>query len=351
MTTDWFDEVLTNSGVLDGTKVTAVHIEPVTGGVIARMMRARLTYSADRPTAPVSVIVKYPTDDPGSLGVAQAMGLYEQEVRFYSDIAPLVPAMSIPTCYLAEVDDSGTRFSLVLEDFGGRAVAGDAFTGSTPRECSDTLEQLVNFQAPLWNSPKVTELEWLANPARTHAVFALFSQGLPVLLDRFGNGLAPEHVRLFEAVLPKAGQWALGWAAPTVVQHGDFRNENTLLATAPGAPPVTVIDFQTVRLAPPGLDPAHFLCSSLSTAARRESERDLIAEYHGRLVAAGVSGFDFDACWDSYREGALYAVFLFAGMAGQVESTERGDRLIVEQLGRYADMALDLDSAEVAGLA
>src|SRR5207245_10997521 len=98
-------------------------------------------------------------------------------------------------------------------------------------------------------------------------------------------------------------------------------------------------------------DPAHVLCSALPTETRREAERELIADYHRKLVAAGVEGFDAGACWDSYRAGALYAVFLFAGMAAQVESTERGDRLIVEQLGRYADMAIDLESAKVAGLA
>lgn len=352
MTADWFQSVLTKAGVLDRGSVEEVELEPVSGGVIARMVRATLSYSGPDttpPGAPGSVIVKYPTDDPGSLGVAEAMGLYEQEVRFYSDIAPLVPDMSIPACYLAEMSDAA-HFTLVLEDLGGRAEAGDAFTGSTVQECSDTLEQLVNFQAPLWDSPRVTELEWLADPSRTHGVFDLFSQGLPVLLGRFGDGLKPEHVRMFEQVMPKAGQWARGWKAPFVVQHGDFRNENILFATGDDAPPVTVIDFQTVRLAPPGLDPAHFLCSSLSTETRREVERDLIAEYHGRLVAAGVEGFDAEQAWDSYREGALYAVFLFAGMAGSVESTERGDRLIVEQLGRYADMAVDLDSAKVAGL-
>jgi len=115
-----------------------------------------------------------------------------------------------------------------------------------------------------------------------------------------------------------------GWNAPTVVQHGDLRPDNTLLGTAPGTPPVTVIDFQTVRLGPPGIDPANYLASALLTPTRREAERDLIAEYHGNLVAAGVEGWSLDDCWNGYRKGVLYAVFLFVGMAGQVEATERG---------------------------
>jgi hypothetical protein len=348
MTTDWFESVLAQAGVLHGATVTSVATEPVTGGVIARMVRARLSYSG--PTeAPGSVIVKYTTEDPGSLAVAKAMGLYELEVRFYQDIAPLVPRMSVPTCYLATIDDE-SRFVVVLEDFGGRARPGDVFTESPPDECAAALSQLVAFQAPLWNSTAVAGLGWIADPARTHGVFDQMAQGLPALLARFGDALRPAHVRLLETLLPRAGEWARSWRAPTVVQHGDFRSDNTLLGTAPGAPPLTVIDFQTVRLGPPGIDPAQYLASAVTTDTRRAIERDLIADYHAGLAAAGVPDWSVDDCWDSYREGALYAVFLFAGMAAGVESTERGDRLIVEQLSRYVDMAIDLDSAKVAGL-
>ena len=46
----------------------------------------------------------------------------------------------------------------------------------------------------------------------------------------------------------------------------------------------------------------------------------------------------------------MYGGFLFVGMASQVESTERGDRVIVNQIRRYADMAIDLDAPRAAGL-
>jgi hypothetical protein len=348
MTAGWFEAALIRSGALRDARVTSVEIEPVTGGVIARMVRARLAYSG--PTdAPASVIVKYTTDDPGSLGVAKAMGLYELEVNFYRDIAPLLGGMSIPVCHFAQID-AESRFVLVLEDFGGRARPGDVFIESPLAECADTLDQLVRLQAPLWNSATPAAMPWLANPARTHGVFDMMGHGLPTLMARFGDHLEPEHVRLFEHILPRAGEWVRGWTAPSVVQHGDFRPDNTLLGTAAGTPPVTVIDFQTVRLGPPGIDAANYLAAALSTDTRRSAERDLIADYHRGLMAAGVQEWSFDECWDGYREGALYAIFLFVGMAGQVESTERGDRLIVDLIGRYANMAIDLDSAKVAGL-
>ena len=112
-----------------------------------------------------------------------------------------------------------------------------------------------------------------------------------------------------------------------------------------------VVYFFSLKTASHGFDPAYFLGSSLSTDERRRIERDLITEYHKGLVAAGVEGFDFDGCWAAYRAGAMYGVFLFCGMASQVESTERGDKVIANQIKRYADMALDLEAPQAAGLA
>lgn len=349
MTADWFEVALRDAGVLDGASITSIDSEVVGGGLMARMLRVGLTY--DGPTsAPATVIAKFPTDDPGSLGLAQAMGFYEQEVRFYQDLAPLLGNMSLPRCYSASISEDGQNFTLVLEDLSSTTRPGDVLTESSVEECAAALEQLAAFQAPLWNSSTVAALPWLSDRTRTFAIFDGLTAGLKPFVGRFGAALDPAHVALFETVLPRAGEWARSWESPTVVQHGDFRSDNLMFGAAPGAPPVTVIDFQTLRLGPPGVDPAYFLGSSLSTATRRAVERDLVAGYHERLVAGGVTGFSGEDCWTAYRQGALYGVCLFVGMASQVESTERGDRVIVDQIRRYADMALDLDAPAAAGL-
>lgn len=67
-------------------------------------------------------------------------------------------------------------------------------------------------------------------------------------------------------------------------------------------------------------------------------------------MSTGVAGYDFDDCFRAYREGALYAVYLFCGLSSQVASSERVDRVIADQTRRYADMALDLEAAQLAGL-
>ena len=40
----------------------------------------------------------------------------------------------------------------------------------------------------------------------------------------------------------------------------------------------------------------------------------------------------------------------FCGLSSQVASSERIDRVIADQTRRYADMALDLEAAQLAGL-
>lgn len=349
LTVEWFRRVLARAGLLADADLSAVALQPVSGGLMARMVRAELRY-AGTTSSPDSVLVKFPTDDAGSLGVAQAMSMYELETRFYQDIAPLLPGVGLPACHLAQLSTDATQFTLVLEDLGGDLRAGDVLTASTVDECSRALGALAKFQAPLWNSDAVLGLDWIADPTRTIAVFDALPAGLEPFLARFGDLLDASHIELFERVVPRAGDWVRGWTAPTVVQHGDFRSDNVMFSTNPANQRVAMVDFQTVRLGPPGVDPAYYLGSALPTEDRRQCERDLIADYYQVLVGAGIGGFDFGDCWKSYRDGAMYGVLLFVGMAGRVESTERGDRLIVDQIRRYADMALDLEAPAATGL-
>ncbi|UXA11514.1 ecdysteroid 22-kinase family protein [Mycobacterium sp. SMC-8] len=349
MDLEWFRTALGGAGLLAESDLSNVEVAPVGNGVIARMARATLTYAGPT-SAPASVVVKYPTEDPGSYGLAQAMGFYELETRFYQDVAPLVPNMGLAHCYLAQLASNNHDFNLILEDLSGSSVAGDVFRAATADECSRALGELVAFQAPLWNSPKLAQLEWLANPQRTIATFDALPAGLETFVARFGDRLDPAHIELFEAVLPRAGEWVRSWKAPTVVQHGDFRSDNLMFPTDASSARTVVVDFQTVRMGPPGVDAAYFVGASLPTDQRRTAERDLVADYHRRLVAAGVEDYDFDAAWAAYREGALYGVFLFVGMGAQVEDSEHAVSVITDQIRRYADMAIDLESAQAASL-
>lgn len=349
MTADWFTSMLQDAGALKSGRVENVELEPFGGGVMTNMVRATLHYTAAE-NAPSSLLVKYPSDDEGSRGVAQLMGLYELEVCFYRDMAALLPGLRLPRCYLAEIEEASGRFTLVLEDCSADTKPGTMLSTLSPAECSAALGELANFQAPLWNAPALSDVPWLNNPVRTLAIFDAIPAGLAPFLARFGNALDPDHVKMFEAVLPLAGKWARSWQPPKVLQHGEFRSGNILLGVNAGAPAVTMIDFQTVRVGPPGIDAAYFMGGSMPAEDRRRMERDVIRDYHACLLGAGVEGFNWDACWKSYREGAMYGVYLLVGMAGQVESSERNDRIILGLTRQLATMAIDLEAPKAAGM-
>lgn len=345
LTADWFTRALGHGRA----SVVRADLEPMNIGAMCRMIRADLRWDCETPR-PRSVIVKFPATDASTLGLARAMGMYRLEVSFYRDLLPRLGPISVPTCHAADLDPETNTFTLVLEDLGGRSRPGDVLTESTPEECELVLAELARLQAASWDDPALLELPWLADQRRTHQLFDSMPQGLEPFVARFGHALEPRQVELFEKVIPQAGRWVRSWSAPTVVQHGDLRTDNILFGTDDDAAPATLVDFQTVRLGPPGIDVAYFLGSSLHTETRRAIERELLLGYHARLTAAGVEGYDIEDCWTSYREGAMYAVYLFCGLSSQVAPSPRVDQVIADQTRRYADMALDLGAPEIAGL-
>jgi aminoglycoside phosphotransferase (APT) family kinase protein len=347
LTPNWFTRALRSFG----STVTDVQIDQVGGGAMCQMVRATLTWDATD-GSPESVIVKFPTSDASTLALAQAMQMYELEVRFYRDLLPYLADVSTPTCHFAELDEATGAFTLVLDDLSGSTRPGDVLQESTDDECSAVLAELAHLQGASWNSATTAAMPWLADHERTVRLFDSIPGGLEPWLARFGHALEPQQVALFETVIPQAGTWIRSWDGPSVVQHGDLRTDNILFSLDP-VPRATLVDFQTVRLGPPGMDPAYFLGSSLSTETRRSAERALLAEFHDRLTAADVAdvaGYHFNDCFRAYREGALYAVYLFCGLSSQVAPSERIDRVIANQTRRYADMALDLEAAQLAGL-
>lgn len=349
MTPEWFTALLREAGVLGGDGlVKNVELKPFGGGVMTNMVRATLSYTGAS-GAPASMLVKYPSHDEGNLGIVQLTGMYEHEVRFYRDLAPRLLNMSLPGCYFAHIDEETGRFVMALEDLSAVTKPGIALDMLTRDECAAVFHELAKFQAAFWNSSALAGYDWL-DPSRTQRFFDMFSGALDPFLKRFGGDLTSDQVKLFERVMPNSGKWVRSWRPPTVLQHGELRAANVLFGTTANAPPVTIIDFQTVRLGPPGVDPAYFMACSLPIEERRKMERDVVKDYHQHLVSAGVKGFDWDACWKSYCGGALGGVIFYGGAASHVESNERNNKIIIDMVRKMADMAIDLEADKVAGL-
>ncbi|HEX6388585.1 MAG TPA: phosphotransferase [Solirubrobacteraceae bacterium] len=333
LTPEWFTAVL-------GRPVAAVDAAPIGTGQVGLVLRAELTYDGDAsPPAPSSLVVKIPSPDPGSRQMATAMGLYEGEVRFYSEIAPrLGPA--VPAMHWAAFEDGG-RFTLVLDDLSDGSVVGDMVAGCGADEATLAIGALARFQAPVWDDPGLPSRPWLGH-AKTDLLFGAVAPSVPVFVERFADRLAPEHIALVERLAPKAaGYRECVWRPPYVIAHSDYRLDNMLFGNGDGAPPISVVDWQGARLGPPLLDAAVFLASCVSTEQRRALEHDLLRAYHADLRAARITGFSFDDCLDSYGRCSLWPFLLGVAVSVSVVQTERGDAMWTRLMSGAAQLVLD----------
>lgn len=343
LTPQWFMQTLGQHPMLNGRAVKDVHTETVGTGQMGHVVRA--TLSLDGPGEPLlSFVVKMASTNADSLRMCQALNIYESEVRFYQEIAPHI-TMRIPACHFAGFDAASGMFTLVMEDASAFAKPGDALVGGTVDQAALSINALAGLHAPLWNPKPLQQQAWLDHQ-RTVRLFSSLPAGMDLFLDRFGHGFTTEQVALIQRVVPNAKYWAEQWRSPTVVVHGDYRLDNMLFGTTPDAPPLIVIDWQSVCLGPPMVDAAYCLGAGLSTKDRRANERHLIREYHERLVSAGVEDFDFNACWNNYRQFSLYGLIMNVGISAGVQQTERGDAMLLATVTRHADVALDLEAAE-----
>ena len=341
-----FTRVLREGGTIPAdTAVTAAAAHPIGTGQVGLVARAELEYGGE--PGPPSLVVKIPAPDPGSRQMATTMGLYEGEVRFYTEIAPRL-GPEVPKLHWGDVDADG-RFTLVLDDLSTTAAVGDMVAGCGADQAGLAIGALARLQAPVWDDPQLHSRPWL-DPLRTDMLFGAVEPAVGVFVERFADRLAPEHVALVRQLAPRAaGYRARVWRPPYVIAHSDYRLDNLLFGRAEDAPAISVVDWQGARLGPPLLDAAVFLASCIDTGQRRELERDLLRAYHEDLLAVGVAEFSFDDCWESYRRCSLWPFLLGVAVSVTIVQTERGDAMWARLMRGAAELVLDTGAAEYLG--
>src|SRR5271170_2523242 len=99
--------------------VCAFHAERISTGQMSECYRVTLECDLEDDgdtRAPVSVVLKVAASDPVSRQTGVALGLYEREVRFYTDVAPRLVGPIAP-CYHASFDPAAGTFALLLVFF------------------------------------------------------------------------------------------------------------------------------------------------------------------------------------------------------------------------------------------
>jgi hypothetical protein len=352
LTPAWFTAALREgSAIGPDTTVARADARLFGTGQFGLVARAELSYDWGKDgataSAPASVIVKLPSEDPGSRNLGIAIGAYEAEVRFYQEIAPR-SGIDVPRSHWASFEPGTGRVTLLLEDLSEGWQVGDAVAGGTVAQTEAAFDQIARVHGDLWDEPSLRDLEWLAPISRTQLLFDGVPTALPVFRKRFADRLERYQMDAVERLAPKGAEYpGAAWRGPLVVAHGDFRLDNVLFAEEAGTSHAKVIDWQSVRLAPPLIDAAIWLSSCLSSDDRRKHQDDLLHRYHEGLLAAGVKDFTFADCLASLRICSLYVFLLSVGTSVALAQSDRGDEMFAGMVARAADLITDLGAETV----
>ncbi|CAJ1499120.1 oxidoreductase family protein [[Mycobacterium] burgundiense] len=322
--------------------VTEVDATPVGTGQMANSYRLTLTYADDTDVAPATMIAKISSTDETSRQMAIATGAYQREVFYYQHLSGLCAARA-PESYFAEIADDRCGFILLLEDMGPAEMV-DQITGCSADQADLALTQAAALHGSSWAHPALREHEWLPGQQAWTQLGGSIPQITGMWLERFGNHLDPEHVSVVQQLGDHVPAWLATLGEHRCLWHGDFRLDNLLFAAQGGATPIAVVDWQSVAAAPGIIDVSYFIGNSMTEADRAEHERDLVTEYHRRLLSYGVEGYSADKCWLEYQAHALYGLVLTIPVSLGVQATDRGDKMFAAMASRAAEQIRANDS-------
>lgn len=337
LTSEWLAAAL-GSGPIDGFTV-----EPIGTGQMSESRRVRIDYAPGPDAGPASVVLKTASADESSRSVGVGLGVYDREVRFYSELAPRIGG-PLAQCHAAVIDPGEGWFTLLLEDVAP-AVQGDQIAGCGVERARLAIHELAKLHAPVFGDPQLGATPWLNQEMVLGQ--ALMTQLLPSFAERYGERVAAEHLEVCRRFIASLDGWVADRRPPLGLVHGDYRLDNMLFGADDAPRRFAVVDWQTVGWGPAMSDVSYFLGGSLTVEDRRAHEQTLVREYFDALHAHGVRGFDWDLCWDGYRRQSFLGIVMTVGPAMLVERTERGDEMFLTTLARYAQQILDLDALEL----
>jgi len=348
LTVDWLTARLRSAGLLGAASVRRFTVEPVGTGQMGDSFRLRLELDPPGDGAPTSIVGKFTAADEQSRSTGVSMRTAEVEVRFYQQVAPTLPARTA-ACYYAEVDPATARFVLLLEDLAPR-TPGDQVAGCSLDEAALALEELAKVHAPRWGDRSLEQLEWLnrRDPQSVEALVAIFPHLWTGFVDRYGQRLSEQVVRVGDAFFPRFGQYMQPSSEPCTVQHADYRVDN-LLFGGPAEEPLAIVDWQTVTLGPGAADVAYFMGGSLPVEDRRRNEAELLHHYLEVAAVHGLRAYSFDDLWLDYRRHAYSGLVMAVGAAMMVARTDRGDDMFLAMAQRHAAHVEDMDALSLLG--
>ena len=300
------DSVLRRCGVLDAGRITGVTVEHASATVLSHVFKLRPHYEGEAGRAPATLFLKAGlTDRPGGPWIGG-----RQEVAFYKEVAPAMPAGLVPRCFDAHWNPDDGSWHLLLEDLSASHHAATQWPlPPTFAQCESIVRTRARIHAAWWDDPRLgtTIGSWrdAANTAQAMqdlaAQFARFSEELG---DRLSAERRDFHARLLDAAPRMAARYD-AHRHLTIVQ-GDAHVWNCFLPKSGGVDDARLFDWDAWRLDLATDDLAYMMAIHWYPDLRRRFEQPLLDRYHDELLARGVRGYDRQALQDDYRLSVLW---------------------------------------------
>jgi hypothetical protein len=326
-----------------GAPVTGFTVDRIGTGQMSECYRIGLTYGAGA-GGPASVVLKVAATDPMSRQTGLALGLYEREVKFYSDVAPRLGG-PVAECYHTSYDPETGIFALLLDD-AAPAEVGDEIRGAALDDAVLALTELGRLHAPVIGSESLAHADWLTRAAPLNQ--ALVGQLWAGFADRYGDAITPDQRLVCERLVESFDAYLADESVSGRIKglvHGDYRLDNMLFGRPGSRRDLTVVDWQTVTWGPAMTDVAYFIGCAVAIENRRSHYDELLRAYHQGL--GPDSSLTLEDVRDGVRRQSFAGVMMAVVSSMLVERTDRGDEMFLTMLDRHTSHVLDTGALDV----
>ena len=336
ITIQWLNDVLTESGFLESTRIIDFDISPLGAelGFLGFLYRISPTY-ADEVGLPVSLVIKFPSTEPGARASGLGLRAYERESCFYRDCANTIKPCSAPASYYSYVDVAEDEYITIMEDLAGARFVNQV-DGVNKEDALQCFLALADMHARFWDNTE--DVAWAPLFSEYGAMYQpLIDSGGPQLMDNWSH-MMPDtlknHMDRGQASYPKITA-ALGELPMTLI-HGDPRIENVAFD---GQIP-RFYDWQLTSRGPAAYDLMYFLKQSMDVELKRQHQEILLDAYLQRLNDAGVK-YTMEALLDDLALASC-TIWGFSAMIGNfVFPSEVNNKLVQTTMPRYAGVIDD----------
>jgi hypothetical protein len=277
--------------------------------------RLHLDYEGSAGDAPASLILKMGhLDSTGRPAYAN-----RNEIAFYREIAPALPADLVPRCFDAAEATDTNAWHLLLEDLtDSHFIATEWPLPPTFEQCESMVHALAGIHAVWWDHPRlgVSVGNW-REPESWDQLWRSLTEQFQRFTDRYSEMMPPERRDLYLRLLSQAPRLLARYHSRRnlTIVHGDAHSWNFFLPRPGEGKGVRLLDWEGWSIDTATDDLAYMMAMLWYPDRRRRMEQRLLDRYHTALLAHGVSGYDRQALHDDYRRSALWLILRPVGQA------------------------------------